>query len=378
MASHLTRHQLQAAACQFDILGSFLEARPYGNGHINDTFAASFDQGGVCVRYILQRINDRIFRDPVQLVENVAHVTNHIRGKVEASGHTDASRRVLSLVKNLTGENHHRDPDGRIWRCYVFVEGALSYDIIETASQAFEAAKAFGTFQRHLMDYSGPRLFETIPQFHDTRSRFERLLQTLTEDRLNRAARAKDEIAFALSREALVDSLTILKDKGEIPERITHNDTKLNNVLLDDLTGEGLCVVDLDTVMPGLSLYDFGDMVRTVTNPVAEDEREVSRVKVQVPMFEAIARGYLAGTEGTLLPAERDRMVLAGKLLTFECGLRFLTDFLQGDHYFHIRREDQNLDRCRTQFALVRSLEEHEEALNSFIQALDVSGVTGA
>jgi hypothetical protein len=206
--------------------------------------------------------------------------------------------------------------------------------------------------------------------FHNTRNRFATLKNAIQEDAKNRAASVAAEIEFAVSREDLANSLLSLQEKGLVPERITHNDTKLNNVLLDDNTGEGICVLDLDTVMPGLSLYDFGDMVRTATNPVAEDELDVSKVIVQAPMFEAIAKGYIEGTAGTLLPIEKDCLVTSGKLLTFECGIRFLTDYLQGDTYFKIKREAHNLDRCRTQFALVKSLEEHEERMTKFVSTL--------
>jgi len=361
---------IQAVVKKFNILGDFVDAAPYGNGHINDTYAAVFDQGGANVRYILQRINDNIFKTPIKLMENIVHVTEHIRGKAKAKGLKDVSRRVLTLVQTSNGENFVSDQDGHIWRCYIFVEGAKSWDIIESPSQAFEAAKAFGVFQRDLMDYEGPRLFETIPMFHHTRNRFATLQKAIQDDVKNRAASVKAEIGFAMSHENLANSLLVLQEKGLVPERITHNDTKLNNVLLDDKSGEGVCVLDLDTVMPGLSLYDFGDMVRTATNPVAEDELDTSKVVVQVPMFEAIAKGYMEGTEGTLLPIERDNLVTSGKLLTFECGIRFLTDYLQGDTYFKIKREAHNLDRCRTQFALVKSLEEHEERLINFVNTL--------
>jgi hypothetical protein len=258
-----------------------------------------------------------------------------------------------------------------VWRCYIFIEDAKSWDILETPQQAFEAAKAFGMFQRDLMDYDGPRLFETIPLFHHTKSRFSVFQKAIQDDTKNRAASVKKEIDFALSKESLASSLLSLQERGEIPERITHNDTKLNNVLLDNKTGEGICVLDLDTVMPGLSLYDFGDMVRTATNPVAEDELDVSKVKVQADMFEAIAKGYIEGTAGALLQIEKENMVTSGKLLTFECGIRFLTDYLQGDVYFKTKREAHNLDRCRTQFALVKSLEEHEEKLMGFVKGLN-------
>jgi len=370
MTSDLPKIVLKDVACHFAILGDFLEAVPYGNGHINDTFSAIFDQGGTLVRYILQRINDRVFREPLKLMENIAHVTNHIRAKLEAEGVEDTSREVMTLVKTLEGKDCHVDGEGHVWRCYIFVEGAKSYDIIESPAQAFQAAKAFGSFQRNLMDYAGPRLHETIPSFHDTRVRFQALQRAIENDRCNRAQLAREEVSFALANEALVDSLLALKARGEIQERITHNDTKLNNVLLDDVTGEGMCVLDLDTVMPGLSLYDFGDMVRTATNPAAEDERDLGRIQVQVPMFEALARGYLEGMDGALSPAERDRLALAGRLLTFECGLRFLTDFLDGDTYFRVHREGHNLDRCRTQFALVRALEVQEERLSRYVRSL--------
>ena len=370
MASSHPTTALTAIAGQFAISGSFLGARPYGSGHINETFAAVFDQGGAEKRYILQCINPRIFKEPLRVMENVAQVTRHLHAKLAAAGAPDPARRALTLVQARSGAICHLDDKGLVWRCYLFVEGASSHDIVQHPAQAWEAAKAFGAFQRQLMDYDGPRLAETIPLFHHTRHRFEALLRAMAGDPGNRAALAKPELAFALSREALADSLLGLKEAGGIPERITHNDTKLNNILFDDRTGEGLCVLDLDTVMPGLSLYDFGDMVRTATNPVAEDERDLDRVQVQVAMFEALARGYLEGTDGALLPAERERLVLAGKLITYECGLRFLTDFLERDRYFSISREAQNLDRCRTQFALLRSLEACEERLTAFVQSL--------
>ena len=366
----MTIAEIKAVLKKFDILGDFVSAEPYGNGHINDSFAAAFDQGGTIVRYLLQRINDKVFKNPVKVMENIAGVTKHIRSKAEARGTGDTSRRVLTLVKSLSGECYAYGQDGHVWRCYVFIEDAMSWEIIEAPSQAYEAAKAFGAFQRDLMDYGGPPLFESIPMFHNTRNRFAVFQDAIQEDAKNRAASAKAEISFALSREALANSLLSLHEKGLVPERITHNDTKLNNVLLDNKTGEGICVLDLDTVMPGLSLYDFGDMVRTACNPVAEDELDLSKVIVQSQMFEALARGYIEGAAGTLLPIELDCLVASGKLLAFECGIRFLTDYLQGDGYFKIKREAHNLDRCRTQFALLKSLEEHEGRLMSFVGSL--------
>jgi len=370
MHSKPTLAALRATAGQFEIPGAFLGAKSYGNGHINDTFAAGFDQGGARTRYILQRINTMIFREPHQLMANVANVTRHIRARLEAEGAQDPLRRVLTLVETREGASCHVDGAGQVWRCYLFVEGASSYEIVQSPAQAWEAARAFGAFQRHLADYAGPRLFETIPRFHHTRSRVETLKRAVAEDPCERAGAVRAEILDTLGREALADSLLALQASGEIPERITHNDTKLNNVLLDDRTGEGICVLDLDTVMPGLSLYDFGDLVRTATNPAAEDERDLALVQVQEPMFQALARGYLEGAGDALLPAEKERLVLAGKLLTYENAVRFLTDHLEGDPYYRIHREGHNLDRCRNQLALLRSLEDCEERMSAFVRSL--------
>jgi len=361
---------VRAAADRFEIPGTFLDAAPHGNGHINRTFTAVFDQGGARRRYALQRINGHVFKEPLRLMENMVHVTRHLRRKLACEGVVDLDRRVLTLIQARDGGSWHVDVEGHVWRCSLFVEGACTVMTLASPAQAFQAAKAFGTFQRLLMDYQGPPLSETIPRFHHTRNRFDTFRAALASDPCNRAASAQEEIAFACSREHLADSLLALQESGELPVRITHNDTKLDNVLLDEATGEGLCVLDLDTVMPGLSLYDFGDLARAASNPAAEDEPDLRQVRVEVPMFEALARGYLEGTGGALLPAERERMVVAGKLLTLELGVRFLTDFLEGDGYFGVRREAQNLDRCRVQFAFLRALEESEERLTAFISSL--------
>jgi hypothetical protein len=341
----------------FQIPGEFVSAAPYGSGHINETYAATYHQGGIPTRYIFQRLNTNIFKDPQGLTANVAHVTKHLRAKLVASNATDIDRKALRLIPARDGKFYLDDPEHGFWRAYFFIEGAKTYDVLEHESQAYKAARAFGEFQSLLADYDGPRLTETIPAFHNTPRRFDAFKKAVAEDVLGRAKDVQAEIDFALSREALTDRLLALQRSGELPERITHNDTKLNNVMLDDTTGEGICVIDLDTVMPGLSLYDFGDMVRTACNPVPEDHPDFEQVVARKDMFKALAMGYLLGTAGTLLPVERNNLVVAGELLTYECGIRFLTDHLQGDTYFRIHRPAHNLDRCRTQFALVRSLE---------------------
>jgi aminoglycoside phosphotransferase (APT) family kinase protein len=348
---------LAQVASRFQIPGRYLGAAPHGAGHINETWAATWDQGGCQVRYILQRLNTNIFKDPKGLMANVAQVTAHLHHKLLAQGATGVHRRALSLVPAIGGGLFLEDPDLGFWRVYRFVEGARTFDLLEHEGQAYQAARAFGAFQSLLADYDGPRLTETIPSFHHTPRRFQALRQAIREDAAGRVREALPEIDYALGQASLTDRLTALQGSGLVPERITHNDTKLNNVMLDDETGEGLCVIDLDTVMPGLSLFDFGDMVRTACNPVPEDHPRPEEAVARQDMFLALAAGYLQGTGGALLPVEREHLAVAGQLLTYECGIRFLTDFLQGDPYFRIHRPAHNLDRCRTQFALARSLE---------------------
>lgn len=358
------KHDVGAIARQFHIYGEFVSAQPYGTGHINDTYCAVFDQAGAPVRYIVQRINHQVFQDPLALMENIRRVTIHLGGKLAGEG--DFSRRALTLVPVRDGSVCHRDAGGNYWRAYLFIEKARTHDALETPRQAFEAAKAFGRFQGQLVDLPAPPLHETVPDFHNTPRRFARLEQAITADAANRAILAGPEIQFALRRQAITGVLLA----AGLPPRVTHNDTKLNNVMLDDATGEGICVIDLDTVMPGLALYDFGDMVRTGTSPALEDERDLSKVTLQLPMFEALVRGYLASAAGFLTGAEKQYLAFAGKLITFEIGIRFLTDFLEGDVYFKVRHESHNLDRCRTQFRLVQSIEQQEEHMNQIVGRL--------
>jgi hypothetical protein len=361
---------LERVFSAFEVPGDFVAAAPYGSGHINETYAIQANLAGTPVRYLLQRLNTSIFKDPAGLMSNVERVTGHLRRKLAAEGRQDASRRSLTVLHSHDGQGFLDDPELGFWRGYLFIEGARTYDLLETTDQAHEAARAFGAFQRLLSDYDGPRLLETVPDFHDSRKRFETLRRAAETDPAGRARETGPELEFAFARESLVDVLLDLHASGAIPERITHNDTKLNNVLLDDATGEGICVLDLDTVMPGMSLYDFGDLVRSVCNPVPEDHPDPSAVTAREDMFSAVAHGYLEGTGGGLLQVERDHLLTAGRLLTFECGLRFLTDHLQGDTYFRIHRPGQNLDRARTQFALVASLETRADALRKCIRDL--------
>jgi aminoglycoside phosphotransferase (APT) family kinase protein len=358
------KHDIRSIAANFLIQGEFVAAEPYGSGHINDTYLAQFNQAGAPVRYILQRINHNIFKNPTALMENVQRVTTHLAAKV--AGQPDCSRRVLTLLPARAGRAWHVDGEGNHWRAYLFIEKARSYDAVESAEQAFKAAKAFGQFQKLLSDLPAPRLHDTIPDFHHTPKRFAALAKAIEADAVGRAKLAQPEIKFALAHKPIT---SVLLD-AKLPERVTHNDTKFNNVMLDDATGEGICVIDLDTVMPGLALYDFGDMVRTTTSPAKEDERDLSKVAMQFPMFEALVRGYLGSAGDFLTKAEKQHLAFSGKLITFEIGIRFLTDYLAGDTYFKVHREGHNLDRCRTQFKLVESIEQQEDRMNTLVGSI--------
>jgi Ser/Thr protein kinase RdoA (MazF antagonist) len=358
------KQNVGSAASVFEICGQFVDAAPYGSGHINDSYSAVFQCGAGRSRYLLQRINHHIFKDPVILMENIERVTAHLATQV--ADHPDRDRRTLTLIPTRDGRGLYVDADGNYWRAYRFIEGATTYNAVESPDQAFEAAKAFGEFQRMLADFPAPRLHDTIPDFHHTPKRFAALERAITADVAGRAIDAKPEIEFAVAHKSLSN---VLLDAG-LPERVTHNDTKINNVLLDDTTGEGVCVIDLDTVMPGLAGYDFGDMVRTATCPAAEDERDLSKVELQFPLFEALARGYLSSAGGFLTKDEKQHLTASGKLITFEIGVRFLTDFLSGDTYFKVHREGHNLDRCRTQFKLLRSIEQQEDRMTRLVESL--------
>jgi hypothetical protein len=359
------KNDVQAAAGQFHIHGEFRQTQVCGSGHINDTYCVEFNQNGTPARYILQRVNHAIFTRPVGLMQNIERVTSHLA--LRAANEPDARRRVLTLIPARDGRAWHVDSSGNYWRAYLFIEKARTYDSIESEAQAFNAAKAFGQFQGSLADLPAPRLIDTIPDFHHTPKRFAALEKAISADAVNRAKLARAEIEFALARKPITP---ILLEAG-LPERVTHNDTKLNNVLFDDTTGEAICIIDLDTVMPGLALYDFGDMVRTSTSPAKEDERDLTKVRMQFPMFEALVRGYLASAGGFLTKSEKRLLAFSGKLITFEIGLRFLTDFLEGDVYFKTKREGHNLDRCRTQFKLVESIEQQEEKMNHLVQTVE-------
>ncbi|MDR1465074.1 MAG: aminoglycoside phosphotransferase family protein [Oscillospiraceae bacterium] len=326
------------------------------DGHINDTyvFASQREGGEPGPRYLLQRINTFVFKHPRELMENILHVTEHIRSGAAAQA---SGLRTLSVYRTKTGELCYTDEEGGTWRCYNYVENTYSLQAASCLEDAYRAARAFGAFARMIADFPIGQLHETIPDFHHTVRRYEQLEQAIAENRAGRLEEVRAEVAFAQARRADAARLVDLLAAGKLPLRVTHNDTKLNNVLFDLDTHEPVCVVDLDTIMPGLSLYDFGDSIRFLGNTAAEDERDLTKVDISLPIYESYARGYLAEAGESLWEEEARLLPFSAKLMSYECGMRFLADYLNGDVYFRVHQADDNLARCRTQFKLVEKIE---------------------
>ncbi len=359
---------LQEVLAAFDFGAPVVGALRYGQGHINDTFVVHTQpEDTSCRRFILQRMSAAAFKRPDQLMENIMGVTEYLGREIESRG-GDREREALRVIRPRNGEPYYTDSANGAWRVYPFVEDTICYQTAETPALFAASGRAFGRFQRLLQGYPAQTLHETIPYFHDTEDRLAKLKAALTADKLGRAAECRPELDFVLAREADCSvALQALRD-GVLPLRVTHNDTKLNNVLMDRDSGEGLCIIDLDTVMPGLSINDFGDSIRFGANHSAEDEKDLSKVNLDVSLFEAYTQAFLEGAGGTLTAAEIDHLPWGAKLMTFECGIRFLTDYLEGDVYFHTTRDGQNLDRCRTQFKLVSDMEAHWDELSEIVK----------
>ena len=350
----------------YDLPATLMGAVRYGQGHINDTFCVICQpQEGDAVRYILQGLSLAAFPHPDELMENFIGITSYLREKVIAAG-GDPLRETLSLVKTRDGKDYYTDSTGKVWRLTPFIENT---DCFQSATpELFEAsARAFGNFQYMLQGYPAETLHEAIVNFHNTEDRFAKFEAALAADKQGRAKDIAAEIQFVLDRKADCSvALQALRD-GRLPLRVTHNDTKLNNILIDRATGEGICVIDLDTTMPGLSINDFGDSIRFGANHSKEDEKDLSKVNFDIELYEAYTRGFLEGAKGSLTAAELEYLPWGARLMTLECGIRFLTDYLDGDHYFRIHYADQNLDRCRTQFKLVKDMEEQFEAMAAVV-----------
>jgi thiamine kinase-like enzyme len=342
-------------------------------GHINDTYIVKATSGISQHKYIFQKINKKVFPKPVALMDNIRMVTGKIRERVVERG-GDSSREVLNLVNCKDGNHFHLDDGGEFWRCYLFIEG-ITIDFVEANKRGIEVAHgasiAFGRFQEDLKDVNVSEIHATIDDFHNTPVRFEKFLNAVEEDSCKRCESVRGEIDACLKTKGLKSVITDKIDSGEIPIRVTHNDTKINNIIFEEINGaspSALCVIDLDTVMPGSILYDFGDLVRTTTASSPEDERDLSKVSFDLGLFEALVRGYLKNGRELISNEEMQLLSICGRVITFETGLRFLTDYLEGDKYFQIEREDHNLDRARTQFKLVQCMEDLEGEMASIVK----------
>ena len=344
---------------RFAVEGKPFSAKPHGEGHINRTFCVCTDAPH---RYIFQRINRHVFPDVEALMRNISAVTSYLAARDEDPRH------VTRLVPTLEGASFLELPDGSCWRVYEFVENSVCLQLPESDFDFYQSALAFGHFQNELTDFPADTLAETIPDFHNTANRYRIFRETLLRDPVGRAVLAQPEIAFALSREAEGSELIGRLKEGLLPLKVTHNDTKLNNVMLDAQTREPLCVIDLDTVMPGLAAYDFGDSIRFGASTAAEDEADLSLVRLNMDRFRAFTKGYLEACPN-LTEAERESLVWGAKLMTLECGVRFLTDYIDGDHYFGISKPDHNLLRCRTQFKLVAEMEAHWAEMKAIVRS---------
>ena len=359
--------QINEAIANFDYEGKLLSKEPFGSGHINDTYLLKYEISEMGIlKVILQRMNREIFTNPVELMENVVGVTTFLRKKIIENG-GDPERETLNVIPAKDGKPYYADSKGEYWRSYVYITDASSYDQVEKPEDFYESAVAFGHFQRMLADYPAETLNETIKGFHDTRARFQVFKDTVSKDVCGRAAEVQDEINFVLAHEDVANVFGELQDKGKLPLRVTHNDTKLNNIMIDDKTGKGICVIDLDTVMPGLAMNDFGDSIRFGASTAAEDETDLSKVSCSMDLFEIYVKGFLEGCDGKLTKKEVELLPMGAKVMTFECGMRFLTDYLDGDHYFKIHREKHNLDRCRTQFKLVADMEKKWDIMQEIV-----------
>lgn len=349
--------KIQEALSAFQFSGNIVSRGRYGNGHINDTFLVMTNDNGVQKRYILQRINHSIFKKPEELMENISGVTRYLRQKIsEQNG--DPQRETLNLVTAENGSDYFSDSDGNYWRCYDFIENTTCFEKVEKPEAFYESGRSFGQFQNLLAGYPAASLHETIPNFHNTPLRYEALTAAISADVCGRADEAAAELTFIRERQEELALAVNMQKEGILPLRVTHNDTKLNNILFDNVTGKGICVIDLDTIMPGLSINDFGDAIRFGANTALEDETDLNKVALSLPLFETYTRGFLAGAGGRLTADEIKMLPMGAKLMTMECGIRFLTDYLQGDVYFKIHRPNHNLDRARNQLRLVKDMED--------------------
>ncbi len=357
---------IRKVASNFNFNGNFISFVENNSGNINKTFVLTYDDNGKTVKYTLQKLNTYVFKNPYEVMDNILKVSEHLKEKlIETYGSCD--RRVLEVILSKEGKPFFESEEEGFWRAFIYVDNARAYNAVETPMQFYAGGKAFGEFQKFLADFDASTLYETIKDFHNTPKRIQTFLNAVAEDKAGRKDTVKDEISFIIDRADEAVSIQNMIDEGRLPLRVTHNDTKFNNVLLDDETGEGLCVIDLDTVMPGTSLYDFGDAVRSGASTAAEDEKDLSKVSFDLELFELFTKGFIESTDGFLTDTEITLLPLGAKIITLELASRFLADYLDGDLYFKTDYPEHNLDRTRTQLKLVADIEKKFDKLNEIV-----------
>ncbi|MBQ4145483.1 MAG: aminoglycoside phosphotransferase family protein [Clostridia bacterium] len=355
-------YNIQELCSKFKIEGKFISSTPFGSGHINDTYLINTS----ATRYILQRVNGTVFAKPEEVMDNIIKVTDHLFNKIYLAG-GDVTRETITFLPSVDNKKYYITEQGELFRLYSFINNAKSYQKVESPEIFCKVGKAFGKFQNMLADFPASELKETIVDFHNTRARYETFKSVLKADKVNRRQTVEDEIKFILEREDKAGIIVDAMSDGSVPLRVTHNDTKLNNVLVDDETGEGICVIDLDTVMPGSMLFDYGDSIRFGASTADEDEKDLDKVSMDLELFEQFTKGYIEELKESITPKELELLAFSAMLLTLECGLRFLTDYLDGDNYFRVQYPEQNLDRARTQLKLVSNMEEKMDIMNDIV-----------
>ena len=356
--------KIENIVAAFEVEGNVVEYVPFGNGHINDTRLVTMDNG---VQYVLQRINKNVFKRPDLLMENYVGVTKFIRKKIEEMG-GDPLREVLNAIPTKEGKPYHLDEEGQYWRLLVYVTDSIGYDKVERPEQFYDSAVSFGDFQYMLRDYPAETLHETIVNFHNTPDRYRQLMEAIENNAAGRLSEVSAEVEFAKARKEFAATLENAHKEGRLPLRVTHNDTKLNNILFDTNNGQALCVIDLDTIMPGYSVNDFGDSIRFGATTALEDETDLSKVNFDISLYELYVKGFVEGAKGGLTEGELEMLPIGAIMMTFECGMRFLADYLNGDTYFRIHRPSHNLDRCRNQFKLVADMESQLDQMRAIVK----------
>lgn len=351
----------------FNHEGEFISAEQLTAGNINKTYLLNFkDENGDVTKYILQQLNTNVFKKPVEVMENIISTTSYLKKEIEKIDKS-SERRVLIFVTNKQGEPYYQDENGGFWRSYVYIDNATAYDSVENPKDFFKAGQTFGKFQKLLSNFPAETLHETIPNFHNTPVRFETFKKAIDENLGNRKDLVENEINFILEREDKASKIMDLMNSKQIPIRVTHNDTKFNNILIDDLTGEAICVIDLDTIMPGSALFDYGDAIRYGTCTGAEDEEDLSKIDMDLDLFEEFTKGFVIETKDFLTNEEIKLLPLGAYTMTLELAVRFLTDYLDGDKYFKVTKPNHNLIRAKTQIKLTDIMEKNMDKMNEIV-----------